>query len=121
MKPYLKIIFSCFVIIPLFIYPAHAAQFGGAFGNIGEVAAGGVGTGAPPRNLLYFTIVGSVSIADCASSTSPHFVINLDEGGNTMASLLLSSKIAEKKIHVVGRGTCTYISGHEDVSLIYMD
>ncbi len=121
MKRYLKIIFACVFVIPLFVSSAHSAQFGGAFGNVGEVAAGGVGTGAPPRNLLYFTVVGSVSTADCASSTSPHFVINLDEGGSTMASLLLSSKVSEKKIHVVGRGTCTYISGHEDVSLVYID
>lgn len=98
-----------------------AAQFGSAFGEVGEVAAGARGVGGVPQNLLYFTITGSSVYADCATAPAPRYVIDKDESGDTMTALLLAAKMSGKKVHVAGRGTCNKISGHEDVSLIYID
>jgi hypothetical protein len=111
------------ILVSSFFYSnlSCAAQFGSAFGDVGELAAGGIGTGAPSKDLMYFTIVGTTAVGACATSTTPHFVVNNDDGGKTMVSLLLAAKMSGKKVHVVGRGTCSYIAGHEDVSLIYID
>jgi len=100
---------------------SSAATSGSAYGLVGELSAGGIGVGAASQNLMYFTIKGNYRFASCANSSSPHFVINSENGGKTMVSLLLTAKAAGKKIHVAGRGTCTAMAGHEDVSLIYLD
>lgn len=98
-----------------------AATFGSAYGAVGELVAGGAATGAPSQNLIYFTIAGSFTMSDCAAAGSRHFVIKDDDGGKTMISLLLAAKMADKKVHVAGKGTCTYIPRLEDVSYIYID
>ena len=118
MSKFIKIIVLWVVLLPSFGY---SAQYGNAYGDVGEIAAGGTGTGAVPKNLIYFTIEGTMAIGDCATSSTPHFVIDSDNGGETMVSLLLAAKMAGKKVHVNGRGTCNLIPGHEDVSLIYID
>ncbi|WP_027710126.1 hypothetical protein [Zooshikella ganghwensis] len=111
------------LLFPLLSFSAlcSAAKFGSAYGDVVEIAAGGIGTGAPAKNLMYFTVSGTPTFATCANSSSPPFVIDNEDGGKTMISMLLAAKMAGKKIHVVGRGTCNYIPGHEDVSLIYID
>ncbi|MBU2714197.1 hypothetical protein [Zooshikella harenae] len=119
----MKLNIKSLLLFPLLSFSSFcsAAQFGSAYGDVIEIAAGGVGAGAPAKNLMYFTVSGTSTFATCANSSSPHFVINNEDGGKTMVSMLLAAKMAGKKIHVAGRGTCTYISGHEDVSLIYID
>lgn len=99
----------------------NAGQFGSAFGDVGELVAGGPATGSPSQDLIYFTIVGTFNKGDCAASGARHFVIKNNDGGATMTSLLLAAKLAGKKVHVAGRGTCTYIPGLEDTSYIYID
>lgn len=114
-----RVIFT--LLMSLNLSAAFGAQFGSAYGEIGELAAGAVGTGAPPKNLMYFNIVGTSTFADCATSSAPKYVIDQDDFGDTMVALLLSSKVSGTKIHVAGRGTCSKMAGHEDVSLIYID
>jgi len=113
-----KILISTALLIS--VQASYAGTYGSGNGKISTMAAGAIGTGHVPKDMIYFH-VDNQTFGDCTQgNATPYFVIDTKaSGGSAMAAMLLAAKMADKEIWIAGKGTCETFDKQEDVSYMY--
>jgi hypothetical protein len=107
----------CVVCAVAMVPWSHAVASVTGWGNVSSTIFMNSGS----TGFTFFDHDGSRSAVPACATSSGRFVIDTSAGGRLQAAALLTAKAMNKKLIVVGTGTCSYWPDTESVSYFVVE